>query len=540
MLYQQDVDNIQLMILTLDGGLLDLNRLRYNYFNHTCKSYEQSITKEVFSNYLGNMNTMYDCSPIQDKITNSELNKTIEKDLFEYSKLKQNVKKDGVDELLQFAHQRKIKVAVVSTHKSKRAIQYLQLTGIYNQVDFVIGGDSTLEPFPDSAIIQTIMEQMHIDAKHTLVVANFNSMVIAANKVMANVIYMPDLVEASNNIEARVFRVVRNNLEVINTFLFSKYDSLDLFSPMLGMSRNMSRPVLTTTYNHLVEKYGDDKQLLDLVNQTYHYFLNQLYEDEQSLNDTYFEDSEDETKETDLGEVEKKEAPIEENKEVEEPESQDDITSILSALESQEDHEEVESPVINDNQSPVTQDTIATYLTPLDDSELDIDEPTSAISLEATRVNELMDIINGKEVPEEKKESETVLEEPVEEEKKTFLNHLVSFIYTLLVSTIIVLVSMFSYVAIADFLNDDGLINNVCRNVIDFYILVVNSFYYFIFDGLSSFIGFIPSYDSLLKGNSVLSTLSIQAILFIIFNTMIIYIFKGIYYIITGEDEDDE
>ena len=44
MFYSQNVDNIQLVILTLDGGLLDLNRLRYNYFKRTCESYNKTIS----------------------------------------------------------------------------------------------------------------------------------------------------------------------------------------------------------------------------------------------------------------------------------------------------------------------------------------------------------------------------------------------------------------------------------------------------------------------------------------------------------------
>ncbi len=31
MFYKQSIDDIKLVILSLDGGLLDLNRLRFNY-----------------------------------------------------------------------------------------------------------------------------------------------------------------------------------------------------------------------------------------------------------------------------------------------------------------------------------------------------------------------------------------------------------------------------------------------------------------------------------------------------------------------------
>ena len=48
MFYKQSIDDIKLVILSLDGGLLDLNRLRFNYLKKICKSHDITITKEEF------------------------------------------------------------------------------------------------------------------------------------------------------------------------------------------------------------------------------------------------------------------------------------------------------------------------------------------------------------------------------------------------------------------------------------------------------------------------------------------------------------
>ena len=58
MFYSQTCENIKLIIFTLDGGLLDLNRLRYNYYRSTYETYHKVATREDFSKMLGNMNTM--------------------------------------------------------------------------------------------------------------------------------------------------------------------------------------------------------------------------------------------------------------------------------------------------------------------------------------------------------------------------------------------------------------------------------------------------------------------------------------------------
>ena len=115
-------------------------------------------------------------------------------------------------------------------------------------------------------------QQMNIDPSHTMVVANFESMVEAANHLLANVIYMPDLVPASDKIKASVYKMTKNHLEIMNMFLFSKYDSVELFSPLLGMNAQMDLETLTHTRNQLLDKYKDDEQLIALVNRTYDYF----------------------------------------------------------------------------------------------------------------------------------------------------------------------------------------------------------------------------------------------------------------------------
>ena len=45
---------------------------------------------------------MYDHSLLSDYISAKDFNRMVEKDLFEYIKLKPNIKREGVDELIQY------------------------------------------------------------------------------------------------------------------------------------------------------------------------------------------------------------------------------------------------------------------------------------------------------------------------------------------------------------------------------------------------------------------------------------------------------
>ena len=75
MFYKQTINNIKVVILSLDGGLLDLNRLRYNYFKRICKTHDVVLTKEEFEKALGNMKTMYNDFPIAKDINPVDINK---------------------------------------------------------------------------------------------------------------------------------------------------------------------------------------------------------------------------------------------------------------------------------------------------------------------------------------------------------------------------------------------------------------------------------------------------------------------------------
>ena len=292
MFYKQTINNIKVVILSLDGGLLDLNRLRFNYFKRICKTHNFELTKDIFEEALGNMKTMYNDFPISKDINPDDINKLIERDLYEYAKLKpETIKKEGTDELLQFFKQKEIKIAVVSTHKTKRAIQYLQLTRLYDKVDFVIGGDSDNLPLPDTAVLKTTLEQMNCKPSEAIVIANYPNLLYAANQCLINVIYLSDLCLVQESIGPRVFKIARNNLEIINIFLFARYDTMEIFSPLLGMSSDMDIETLDKTYAKLLEEYQNDQQLIELVRNTYHYFLGEIANREaDTVNTSLFED----------------------------------------------------------------------------------------------------------------------------------------------------------------------------------------------------------------------------------------------------------
>ena len=503
MFYSQTCENIQLIVFTLDGGLLDINRLRYNYYRSTCETYHKNASREEFSKMLGNMNTMYDHSLLEDIIPAKEFNKAVEKDLFEYIKLKPSIKREGVDELIQYCKQKNMKIAVYTTHKTKRAIQYLQLTGLYEKIDFLIGGDSHLKPLPHCQMLEVTCQQMDIEPSHTMIVANFESMVEAANKLLANVIYMPDLSPATEKIKASVYKVTKNPLEIMNMFLFSKYDSVEMFSPILGMNANMDLDTLTQTRDKLLEKYKDDEQLIGLVNKTYDYFNEIL------LKQFLIEE---------LEKNEKKHFSF------------DDEDSILKGKQNIEMFEEE-----NNQEEMVKEEAEVPFL----DEKKDLFQEQSVLknttSIDPKRINELMDIINGNAEAEENVETEEKVEE-VKEKDKSKMDTFMDGVYNLLISIILVFAFLIFRIILQEFIISIPSLNSMAITLEKGYLKILEVLFGFVFNSLHMLFKIVPTYKVFVYQNSLLSPMAVLCLFSIILIFIIISMIKGIINLIKNKD----
>ena len=503
MFYSQTCENIQLIVFTLDGGLLDINRLRYNYYRSTCETYHKNASREEFSKMLGNMNTMYDHSLLEDIIPAKEFNKAVEKDLFEYIKLKPSIKREGVDELIQYCKQKNMKIAVYTTHKTKRAIQYLQLTGLYEKIDFLIGGDSHLKPLPHCQMLEVTCQQMDIEPSHTMIVANFESMVEAANKLLANVIYMPDLSSATEKIKASVYKVTKNPLEIMNMFLFSKYDSVEMFSPILGMNANMDLDTLTQTRDKLLEKYKDDEQLIGLVNKTYAYFNEIL------LKQFLIEE---------LEKNEKKHFSF------------DDEDSTLKGKQNIEMFEEE-----NNQEEMVKEEAEVPFL----DEKKDLFQEQSVLknttSIDPKRINELMDIINGNAEAEENVETEEKVEE-VKEKDKSKMDTFMDGVYNLLISIILVFAFLIFRIILQEFIISIPSLNSMAITLEKGYLKILEVLFGFVFNSLHMLFKIVPTYKVFVYQNSLLSPMAVLCLFSIILIFIIISMIKGIINLIKNKD----
>ena len=406
--------------------------------------------------------------------------------------------RQGVDELIQYCKQKNMKIAVYTTHKTKRAIQYLQLTGLYEKIDFLIGGDSHLKPLPHCQMLEVTCQQMDIEPSHTMIVANFESMVEAANKLLANVIYMPDLSPATEKIKASVYKVTKNPLEIMNMFLFSKYDSVEMFSPILGMNANMDLDTLTQTRDKLLEKYKDDEQLIGLVNKTYDYFNEILLKQFEKNEKKHF--------------------------------SFDDEDSTLKGKQNIEMFEEE-----NNQEEMIKEEAEVPFL----DEKKDLFQEQSVLknttSIDPKRINELMDIINGNAEAEENVETEEKVEE-VKEKDKSKMDTFMDGVYNLLISIILVFAFLIFRIILQEFIISIPSLNSMAITLEKGYLKILEVLFGFVFNSLHMLFKIVPTYKVFVYQNSLLSPMAVLCLFSIILIFIIISMIKGMINLIKNKD----
>lgn len=580
--------NTKLVILTLDGGLLDLNRLRYNYFKRLCTKQNHTITLNDFESNLGCYKTMYDHFTKDYE----SINNIIEKDLYSYANLKSNIKKDGIIELLQFLKQKKIKIAVISSHKTSQAIGYLQMAGIYDFIDFIVGGDTDFDIFPSVELLEDICSQMQIKKEHTIIVSNYPSLLQCANDCFMDSIYVNDLCDIDTKLYSAV-GFVSSYLEVINIMLFSKYDDVEMYSKVLGLSSEMDLETLNSTHKQLLHEYQNDDQLLVIVNRTYDYYLNEINTLKVKTNPhteltnrrlMAFEDfgTIDEPKE----EIEFKENTIDSmlppsfsvdaknlsalvdeiNKEPEVDNSallypkqnnfvsdnslnSTETISVVPEIEKKEEvvvpsggiewtamnlNETIKQPIsmeqleqqvaIQNNLESQKKNKSKFNLFKKDKSNQMIENQHDNTSLDFDFIRKDKEIVDEKATSlstvepkntkiKENKKVKSIKEVPVanNEEKVSIIG---AVIYSLLISLTTVVLSMFGYMCLKDFLQKPSFISNLISNLVGIYLMAGEFLLSIILDTLNSIVAFIPSYDVLMQGNEYLSGLAILMIWF--------------------------
>ena len=467
---------LKLAIIELDGCIFPLNRLRYNFYKNLCKKKNITVTADEFYHALGNMYTMYETLPLASTLNSNKLNASVEKDLYNSLSMRGLSPKDGVIELFEYFHQNNIPIAVVSTHKTKSAINYLELGSLYRKVDYVIGCDTDITPLPSEELLAYIDKRFQVTPKDTLVITSMNGILHSANNIGMNTIYLNDLVEAGDDEISCSYQVANTMYEALNDILFGRYEDYKIFEPLLGMDKEMSVAKLKTLFANLQEVYKDDPDLLKIIKSTYISKLSELTR-ERPRRFTFNDE--------DLAELEK---------------------------------EEVEEPVVEEKEEEPT----ALSLNAQD---------TAALNDVIAKVMEA----ENNPPEEEEEEKEEIKEEPVVEEPKKkpdhhIINTFINISYILLLSLMILLLGLVVHIALGNMM--DQPVVKVLHTISLAYIGVAETIFKTIFDGLHSLTNAVPDYYTYMNNNQVMTVSALKMIHCYILNVVVVTIIEIIKYYI--------
>ena len=461
-----DDTELKLAIVELDGCIFPLNKLRYNFYKNLCKKKKITITPDEFYHSLGNMYTMYESLPLASSINSSKLNANVEKDLFNYLSMKGLSPKDGVLELFEYFHQNHIQIAIVSTHKTKSAIKYLELGSLYHKVDYVIGCDTDITPLPSEELLAYIDKRFTVTPQDTLVITSIQGILHSANKLGMNTIYLNDLVEAGDDEIKYSYQVANNMYEALNDILFGKYEDYKIFEPLLGMDKEMSVAKLKALFAHLQEVYKDDPDLLKIIKSTYISKLSELTKERPRRFN--FDDE-------DLAELEKSE------KKQESEETQEETAQTALSLNAQD---------------------------------------TAALNDVIAKVMEAENNPVTSEEPEEEKQ-ETKKDHHV-------VNIFVNISYVLLLSLMVLLLGLVIHIALGNMMDQPvvKVLHAICLG----YIQVAETIFKTIFDMLHHVTHTIPDYYSYMNNNRMMTISALKMVHTYILNVIIVTIIEAIKY----------
>ncbi len=502
-MYKQSIQNIEVAILSLDGVILDLNRMRYNYYNRLCKQHNINLDKFEYHQQLSNMYDMYNKLPLHDIYESGILNAKIERELFQYLSYTGVSVKEGIYELIEYFHQKNIKIAIVSTHHTKNAVEYLKLANIYKKVHFIIGSDSKCLPFPSNQMLEAIRNHFQVETHHVLVVSSFSALQKAASASKMNIIHCDDFVEATKEDKLTCYKCVPNAFEVLNTLMFDKYDEETLYSSILGMNYSMSQNELDETYKKLNKKYADDQDVLDIIEQTYQHHSSHI--------GTHDIESDNTSKDSNTKFVFDDEEEIIEIKK-EEPtklvESKDEKSIKENSEITQKEHHISHVKQLNKEE----ENELSNLLKQIQKKDKSSDQDKDDFFKEL-----VLDLNNDNDVTDTDKHEES--------EESLFLTILFEFISSILSSLCLLFIGIVTSVLLIPYLNKGGLIS-IIENVYSTYNSIVTLCFTFIFNNLHNVFKFIPTYSSYLNENPVFSSQGVEFLNMFIFNTVIIFLTK--------------
>lgn len=183
---RDNVEEIELFIFDMDGLLFETGRLSYQAYLESGKIHDYEVTHALYYYLTGR--TEADIRKSMQVLFGAELPteawRTTMNDEKEkiYAREQSVHKKKGVEEILDFAKTRGLKIAVASSNYRKKIKKYIRLEGIEAYFDIIVSGDEGCRGKPHPDIFLKACEKADISPEQTIVFEDSKAGVEAAKR----------------------------------------------------------------------------------------------------------------------------------------------------------------------------------------------------------------------------------------------------------------------------------------------------------------------------------------------------------------------
>lgn len=180
------MDEIKLFIFDMDGLMFDTGRLAYRAYLKSAEKHDYEVTHNVYYYLTGRtekdirqgMEELYGANVPYNEWRNSMnefKNEILKREKHVY-------KKKGLVELLQFAKDHGIQVALASSTHREKIQYYLEIEEIPEYFDIIVAGDEVTKGKPEPEIFLTACKKAGIAPNHAVVFEDSDAGIEAAHR----------------------------------------------------------------------------------------------------------------------------------------------------------------------------------------------------------------------------------------------------------------------------------------------------------------------------------------------------------------------
>ena len=256
------LSNVKTAVFYLDGGMFNLNALRYHYYALLCHSYQLEASQKEFYTHLEKDEQEKDPETLA-------LEAKIEDYVQEYCQTKRTPLVLGIKEFLKYLKMQQIHVVIYTYLPKEEVTLLLMKAGLWDDLYTIYSQEDGVEkePLKSFDLLSSLYE-----ADEVLMITGKEYVAKKAVDQQYHVILVKDQLQDPTYATYYVDHTL-DLAGIIAKMIVDKYDPLDLFSPLLGFSDQMDLDELDQRFIVLRERFKNDSRLLSLVNQAYlHYY----------------------------------------------------------------------------------------------------------------------------------------------------------------------------------------------------------------------------------------------------------------------------